>query len=442
MCLRPALLPNGVTVGCRECWQCRQTRVDDWVGRNIAETETSTVSYAVTLTYGRSWDGVADHVQSVQLMYRDIQLMLKRMRKKGYLVRYMIAGEYGGALGRAHWHAIFHFYGDVLPEWDGTHLEWSQEQWDTVGGIHIPEWVHYAQGRDGERYEKPLGHVHIKKATYAHTAYALKYMMKDEGDAERHGMVHMSRKPPLGYAYFTRLAREHVEAGISPQDLLYRFPVRSRSGQESWRQFMLRGRMAEIYVETFIEGWRKQHGKDNWPESELISNYVEFGELGDENRLTEKRVAEMPGPDSIFGPGGELKRDAWKREARKTFHGWLRIKDEEFRLAKQKRLRERSERNGEARQKRERWQQARSDEAYRRAHRSSGISRADWDALSDAERKFATYYPEDWKSLRDYGAGRGAKRGTPGGKLGVVRGFRKGPKRHEGTDEAPDEGSE
>jgi len=303
MCISPIMLDDGLVVSCRNCWQCRSNRVANWVGRNIAETETATVSYAVTFTYGRAQDGRADHLRSVLLTYSDIQKMLKRMRKAGMIVRYIICGEYGTQLGRAHWHGVFHFYGDILPKWQGEHLEWSQEKWDEIGGIHIPEWI---DPQDGNR---PMGFVHIKEASYAHVRYALKYLLKDTYGDESQFKLAMSRKPPLGYAYITQLARETAQAGLVPLDLKYSFNVRTMSGAQQKMQFLLSGKLAEMYLDTYIAEWKvAQPGKPR-PASELVDTYEEWGMLGAEEHLTERAQEKLPKFGSIFDSVGHLTRE-------------------------------------------------------------------------------------------------------------------------------------
>lgn len=300
MCISPSKLGNGIWVGCRKCWQCRSDRVNAWVGRNIAETKTSVVSYAITLTYGRSWDGRADHLRSVLLTYSDVQKMFKRMRKAGMKFRYMMAGEYGTKLGRAHWHGVIHFYGDVLPDWEGEHLNWSQEKWDRVGGIHIDEWASY----DGRDFVDYLGHVHIKKATYAHVQYALKYMMKGVGDDAAQATFVMSRNPPIGHAYFMERAAEYAQAGLAPQDLGYRFQVRKMDGEVEDRTFYLKGRLAEMYLQEYIDSWRRIHGERQRPDSEVVDTYEQWGRLGLEENLTQSWVEKLPGKGSMFKADG------------------------------------------------------------------------------------------------------------------------------------------
>lgn len=397
MCISPTMLhPKGyfyagsepVLIPCRICWQCKLNRVQMWTGRNLAEAQMSTVSYAVTLTYGRDWNGDAEHVSSVLLMYDDIQKLLKRMRDRGYSVRYIIAGEYGSSTERAHWHGVFHFSGDKLPQWEGEHLTWTQEKWDRVGGIHIPEWAIYG---------KPLGFVHIKKATYAHVRYALKYLLKDQYDPYKQNVFHMSKKPPLGKPYFQKLAYETAQAGLPIQDMRYHFDVRLMSGEEKRMSFMLSGQLAKEYLDDYMGAWRSIHGNDRWPTSDVLEMYEQWGKLGNEDMMTAKRNAELPEPGSIFNSDGTLKSEQAKKPA--GFHAWLREQDEAARL---KKVQDRKEREANEPEKVRQRQQANArsrHEAVRLRGAQAGLSEAEYERLPKSWRAFIADDPASGKSL-------------------------------------------
>ena len=76
-------------MACRNCRQCRKNRVNDLVGRCIAEQTRSKQTYAITLTYKGDGPGTA------YLRYEDVQKFVKRLRSEGYTVRYIVADEYG-----------------------------------------------------------------------------------------------------------------------------------------------------------------------------------------------------------------------------------------------------------------------------------------------------------------------------------------------------------
>ena len=122
MCISPRTLRDGTQVVCRECWRCRRARVDDVIGRCIAEMRTTPVGvHSVSLTYGRDRDessvtyGEAEHERAVVLTYSDVQKLMKLLRVNGYPCRYLVVGEYGSRKGRAHWHAIFFWTKRVPP---------------------------------------------------------------------------------------------------------------------------------------------------------------------------------------------------------------------------------------------------------------------------------------------------------------------------------------
>lgn len=330
MCVSPSTLRNGVIVGCRRCWQCLANRVDDWAGRNIAEIKTARKSYAIRLSYGRSRDGLSDHLHSVMLFASDMQKFVKRLRSKrfGYKVRYMIAGEYGSTYGRAHWHGILHFYGDKLPAWDGKWIDWSDEEWNRVGGVHIPEWAY----DDGT----PIGHVHIKPADYAHIRYALKYILKDQDDPHSAIKVLMSKYPPLGTNYLNNYACEIARAGLVPRDLFYRFPIVTYNGEQKVKDFMMRGVVATNFLDAYIAEWSRLYGDRPVPSSDLVGGYQLYGRIGNSEYLSmaenDKKEADKKWADreaAILaeneirkGIASILNKSTSKAKVRLDLHSW------------------------------------------------------------------------------------------------------------------------
>lgn len=271
MCIAPITLPNGMKTSCHDCWQCQERRINDWVGRCIAETKTAGQTFAVTLTYGRNRVGDVDHPHSALLTYSDVQKYLKKLRFHRHSVRYLVAGEYGEQKGRAHWHLIL-FFKNTVPK----HVLDKNFMCD--------HWEH--------------GFSHWSKPEHAAIRYVCKYVFKDSKDPTKQGMLAMSKKPPLGLAYFEELARRHVVAGLSPQSLLYRFPevtsLRKNGGIKTQQviDFYLKDRMAELYCESFIRQWREAHGNNHWPNSDLIDNFYDYGRIvNDPDRIEPLDIA-------------------------------------------------------------------------------------------------------------------------------------------------------
>ena len=239
MCIAPTNLDDGTEVGCRECWQCRKRRVNDYVGRCIAESKFSKKTYAVTLTY----DG-DQGVNAVTLIYKDVQDFLKRLRKK-HKCRYIVTGEYGSAKGRSHWHIIL-FFKDSWPEvTSNKRVDWKY-------------WKHgfcYFQEPDWKGFE-----------------YCLKYVLKDQTSRQSDSHLAMSKKPPLGHEFFQQLAKQYVEQALVPQTYFYKFgDVRDYKNRE--KGFMMQGKTRENFMETFVNEWEDKYSHE--PLSELVTDYYD-----------------------------------------------------------------------------------------------------------------------------------------------------------------------
>lgn len=251
MCVAPLNLADGTETACHECWQCRENAINDWVGRNIAESRTAVASHAVTLTYGRSKrSGEVDHERAVILTYSDVQKYLKLLRRHGYAVRYFVTGEFGSLKGRAHWHIMLYWLDKVPPhELDRNFME--------------DHWPH-----GWSFWTEPTPHA---------VRYNCKYIQKDMGDAERQGHLAMSKKPPLGARYFESLAERYVAQELAPQDLSYRFRFPNADGTWKVHEFMLRDRSAELFLAHYVRAWELARPGRPTPPSELVNNWVEWG---------------------------------------------------------------------------------------------------------------------------------------------------------------------
>lgn len=248
MCINPRRLDNGVEVGCRKCWQCKENRVNDWVGRCIAESKTASCTRSVTLTYGEDADGRKDHPRTAVLTYSDVQKWFKKLRKAGHVVRYFCVGEFGSEKGRAHWHLILFFEGKSPTHELNKRL--VQAQWDFG-------WSFWEKIDD-------LG---------ASVRYVCKYIQKDLRDAERQRQVSMSRFPALGAVYFSRLAGRYVDQGISPQQPSYHFPdVVDKHGETI--KFRMLGRSREWFVDCFLQQWADRYRRPP-PHSEMVEERLD-----------------------------------------------------------------------------------------------------------------------------------------------------------------------
>jgi hypothetical protein len=270
MCLSPNMIADGALVACRKCWQCRQNRIDEWVGRCIAESKTSVATTSLTLTYGRDAAGNESHERSAILTYSDVQKYFKQIRNRGYPCRYLMTGELGSEKGRAHWHGIV-FWQQKVPT---SMLDYGSNSWhpaarDTPVDVPIvwnqrfnePCWVH------GYSFWQPVTYGHEKGSI----AYVCKYIQKDIEDTHSQSKLAMSKRPPIGSDYFVTRAQRFVDERIAPQDAHYQFPLEAKRKDGKPVTFMLRGKLEQIFVQAFIDKWHEQVGTA-WPDSPYLND--------------------------------------------------------------------------------------------------------------------------------------------------------------------------
>lgn len=284
MCVTPRKWNiDGVTVEvcCSKCWACRNNRASDWTGRAIAESENASAVRFVTLTYGddNRVGVIPNEFAATSLVKRDVQLWIRRIRKAGYSVRYLIAGEYGPAKGRTHWHAILYFQGRAPDIPLNTRLHGGDEFWK----LGITYWADFTVG-----------------AAFYTCKYLLKAQTVDnrllrsekelQSDNQKQGWATLSRRPPLGAKYFQQRAEIYVRNGLAPQDLEYSFPevYTARSGsakhttpgmkerkKEKQRFYLKRGSAsADLFLRHFVDKWRETYGTHP-PQSEIVEEYLD-----------------------------------------------------------------------------------------------------------------------------------------------------------------------
>lgn len=259
MCLNPITLPNGVTVRCRQCWQCRMMRIDDLVGRCIAEAVTAHSAHVMTLTYGRDEVGNSVHTRSSQLQLRDMQHLMNRLTKQGFRPRYMFAGEYGTQKGRAHWHCVF-IWPKGAPPMPPLDVEMVQWEWFDRNGEVRNFWPH--------------GYVHCTKPYFEKLRYNLKYALKNTKDAFSESVLGFSRVPPLGHLYFRERAHALVLQGLAPRDGFYEFAdVRKADG--SLRKFALRNKSLDDFMTEYCDYWYEVYGNQSYPASDFLEEWLD-----------------------------------------------------------------------------------------------------------------------------------------------------------------------
>lgn len=177
MCVNPVFIKNQrAYCACGKCLDCKMQKTTEWAFRIAMEASLYDKSCFVTLTYNDDNLPVGG-----KLDYRDVQLFLKRLRKKVGKVRFFCCGEYGKQSQRPHYHIVFFGY---VPE-DLVYF-FTDEQKDNI----------YKSQSLADTWNK--GFVSVGINLNLKTAkYCAKYMQKDN-DA----FLRMSLKPGIGYNAF------------------------------------------------------------------------------------------------------------------------------------------------------------------------------------------------------------------------------------------------
>lgn len=150
-------LASGVQLPCGQCVGCRLERSRQWAIRCVHESEMYARNCFLTLTFD------PEHLpKDGSIAVRDLQLFLKRLRKAypDDRIRFFACGEYGGLLGRPHYHAClfnFDFADKVLFTMSRGHRLYRSDSLDRI-------WKN--------------GSALIGEVTFESAAYVARYIMK------------------------------------------------------------------------------------------------------------------------------------------------------------------------------------------------------------------------------------------------------------------------
>lgn len=222
-------------MACRQCWRCKENRVNDYIARGMAEASTSTHSCTLNLTYAPR-DDLADKV----LNPRHFQLFMKLLRRRGHLVRYLVAGEYGETKGRAHFHAVLFFteikrlaQDDPKPAYqpddlaETNRLSPFSRQVPQKRMVHIREWPHGHITCDWSASEKSI-------------RYVCKYLLQDD---KNNAWFSLSKKPALGAAWFAQKAATAKTLSVLPHSFEYQPP-----GASPDKRYLMTGASRRDYL--------------------------------------------------------------------------------------------------------------------------------------------------------------------------------------------------
>lgn len=225
--------PMWQLVPCSKCPACIANRKNDWTGRLTAEAMSAAATYFVTLTYKN---------EPTDFVYRDVQLMLKRLRKaaaeRNFSVRFFCVGERGNKKGRIHWHLL----------------------------LFLDRPINFAVPSPGELWRFwPHGWTQLKRLDRADLLrsirYVSKYAVKSMGDGDKSSRSRCSMKPLIGSAFLDDYAVKLATSGL-PAKGWYNLPgVVYTAGRKAGAplRFRLTHAAARRFSRIFMETWDEKY---------------------------------------------------------------------------------------------------------------------------------------------------------------------------------------
>lgn len=244
-----------LTLPCGQCIGCRVDRQQSWVIRCLLENKFHDKSCFVTLTYA------PEHLpENNQLRFRDLQLFMKRLRKKyGSGIRFFACGEYGDQFSRPHFHAIL-FGVDFSSDYEPVARRRDNVIYTSPSLLNLWGKGHVSIGATTMQTIRYVAAYCVKKITgkAAEEAYTAINPFTGEVFRLKAPFVTMSRRPGLGHKWF-----EQFKGDIFPSDFIHAFgrkwPVPAYFVRQYWED--------EVHdIKTTRQANAAKHHRNNTPE--------------------------------------------------------------------------------------------------------------------------------------------------------------------------------
>ena len=313
-----------VPAPCDNCWYCRENYVSDWVGRCLCEAAVSEVSVTLSLTY-------ADPQNHLDLSHRVVnpwhfQLFMKRLRKAGHKVRYLVAGEYGDLRDRAHFHCILFFKKLVHRDHPAPKLvnraafkadpsiaQPLSRQMPHKDMCHIREWPHGHVEADWSASEKSV-------------RYCCEYLRDDD---KKSAWFSMSKKPPLGFEWFAAKAARNVELGVMPSSFEYLPP-----GGKPGKVYLMTGATRRDYLNMICKDRDQRPRMSKWVRATFDKlerqEFIDSRVAGFDDDAFRDRQMSLEKQRSLLVLQEGLQKVANERFLEKLAHAWGFDDVEEF----------------------------------------------------------------------------------------------------------------
>lgn len=283
-------MPDVFPLPCGKCVGCRLDYSRQWADRMILELDHSKKGIFLTLTYDDDHIPVGqydefDQPLSYSLYKRDLQLFMKRLRKRfsDLAIRFYAAGEYGTNTMRPHYHAIL--FGISLSDFPDSEIQGR----NNLGQEYYRSDLMYSIWQNGFAL--------MSDVSWKTCAYVARYVMKKVGvdDVNREyafSMLNiedeftlMSRRPGIG-AYFFEDHPELIEKKLTK----YFVGDQDGSKEVGIPKFLL-GKLEAIDSEFYMElKEERKHLANDRMLLELKHTDLEFF---DYNSMKEKKKLEQ-----------------------------------------------------------------------------------------------------------------------------------------------------
>ncbi len=195
---------------CGQCLACRVRRQSSWMLRNLLESQTALSKSFWTLTFSDDNIHVLDDLTPRQLSRRFFDALRTSETRAGNSqpIRYYGCYEYGGKLGRPHFHFLMY---NVI----ANHLKPTKRKDGLpTETLHISQWPH--------------GHIDVGEVTKASIRYVTNYITTfDKEDAQP--ILIKTIRPAIGYFGLERLVDTLVKQSITLQSRPAYFKLGNRS---------------------------------------------------------------------------------------------------------------------------------------------------------------------------------------------------------------------
>lgn len=205
-CVNPQIIFNkslgqNITVQCGKCPLCLHSHRMNWLMRCEQESITTNLPnhWFITLTYNEK---KCPRKRGVKTLFkRHPQLFLKRLRKAGYSIKYILVGEYGSETQRPHYHMLAWTnapHTEIDKSWGYGNVHYRKLERETI--LYTLKYVLNPRQGDNERKQREYA-VYSKGIGLGYLSLEMYYYHTGEYESPVYYTVFEGKKIPLPRYY-------------------------------------------------------------------------------------------------------------------------------------------------------------------------------------------------------------------------------------------------